>query len=338
MRNDSVKQYLMIAVILLLIYIIGWQLYIFFPGLLGAVTLYIIMRQPYFHLTIIKNWKKGRTALLFILVSIIVFVLPLIGLIDILLPKFNALIENSNTIPATLKSLSVKLQTISPQLRINQEQIIGVVQKLTSSIPGILNATANMLTNTVLAFFILYYMLVDGRKMEQAIHKFLPLKPENIDNVWEATRTMVISNAIGIPVLAASQGIAAMLGYFIFGIEDYVLWGVITGIVSVVPLVGCMLVWGPLCVYLFAIGHTGAAIGLLIYSFVITGGIDNVLRFTILKKIGDVHPIITALGIIVGLPLFGFMGFIFGPLIISYLLLLMDVYKAEFSGASSPKE
>jgi predicted PurR-regulated permease PerM len=96
-----------------------------------------------------------------------------------------------------------------------------------------------------------------------------------------------------------------------------------------------MLIWGPLCIYLFALGHSNDAIGLLIYAAIIIGGIDNVLRFTILKRLGNVHPIVTTLGIIVGLPLFGFMGLIFGPLIISYLLLLIKIYRAEFSGTES---
>jgi predicted PurR-regulated permease PerM len=98
-----------------------------------------------------------------------------------------------------------------------------------------------------------------------------------------------------------------------------------------VPIIGTAVVWVPLCIYLYAIGNSAQATGLLLYSIVITGSVDNILRFTILKKLGDVHPIITALGIIVGIPLFGFMGFIFGPLLISYLLLLVKIYRVEFS-------
>ena len=74
-----------------------------------------------------------------------------------------------------------------------------------------------------------------------------------------------------------------------------------------------------------------SAIWLAVYSFVVTGGVDNVLRFTILDKIGDVHPIITTIGIIIGVPMFGFMGFIFGPLLVSYLLLLVKIYRVEFT-------
>ncbi len=330
MNNTAVKQFVLIGVILVLAYVLGAELFAFFPGLLGAVTLYILMREYYFKLTVIKHYNKGLIATLFILASLILIVLPIVGMVQVILPKFSGIIDNQAAITQTLQDLSQKTKRFPPFMRINQQQVMQVAQKVAAEVPGVLGATANMLTNTILAFFLLYFMLVDGRKMEVAIKKYLPLKDSNIDNMWTSTRTMVISNAIGIPVLAGCQAIVAIIGYAIFGIDEFVLWGILTGVASLVPVIGCMLVWGPLCIYLFATAHPAAAIGLAIYSFVITGGIDNVLRFTILKKLGDVHPIITTLGIIVGLPMFGFMGLIFGPLLLSYLLLLVTIYRVEF--------
>ncbi|HLO71650.1 MAG TPA: AI-2E family transporter [Flavipsychrobacter sp.] len=330
MNNTAVKQFVLIGIILVLAYVLGAQMFAFFPGLLGAVTLYILMREYFFKLTVIKHYNKSLIASLFILASIIVIVLPVAGIVQVILPKFAGIIDNQAAITETLKELSQKTKNLPPFMRINQQQVMQVMQKIAAEVPGVLGATANMLTNTVLAFFLLYFMLVDGRKMEMSIKKYLPLKDSNIDNMWTSTRTMVISNAIGIPVLAGCQAIVAIIGYAIFGIDEFVLWGILTGVASLVPVIGCMLVWGPLCIYLFATAHPAAAIGLAIYSFVITGGIDNVLRFTILKKLGDVHPIITTLGIIVGLPMFGFMGLIFGPLLLSYLLLLIQIYRVEF--------
>jgi predicted PurR-regulated permease PerM len=68
----------------------------------------------------------------------------------------------------------------------------------------------------------------------------------------------------------------------------------------------------------------------LIYSLVVTGNVDYLARITLMKKIGDVHPLITIFGVIVGLKLFGFMGFIFGPLIFSYMIILVRIYSYEF--------
>lgn len=330
LNSTYLKQLLLLGVITALVLLLGWQLYTFIPGMLGAVTLYILMRQYYFRLTIIYGWKKWLAAIVFILLALLVFVLPIFALLQMLLPKLSYFVSNTNEFGTGLDTISKRMQEIVPQFKFGDAQIRDLIQKATSSIPGVLGATANMFSNTTLAFFLLYFMLTEGRRMERTIQSYLPLRAENIDHIWDATRTMVVSNAIGIPVLAACQAIAASIGYALFGIEQYMLWGIVTGLFSLVPIIGTAIIWVPMCVYLFATGNSGPGIGLLLYAVIVITNIDNVLRFTILKKLGDVHPVVTVLGIIVGVPLFGFMGFIFGPLLISYMLLLIKIYRVEF--------
>ena len=145
------------------------------------------------------------------------------------------------------------------------------------------------------------------------------------------------ANAIGIPLLAIFQAISATIGYLIFGVEGAIVWGVLTGIFSLLPVIGTTAIWAPVVGYLFATGKAGPATGLLLYSIIVTVNIDNVLRFTLLRKLGDVHPVITVLGIIIGVPVFGFMGLIFGPLVLSYFLLLIRIYQVEFSTRKDEK-
>ena len=338
LSSENLKQYLLLLLIIILVVVLGWQMVSFLPGVLGAITMYILMRERYFRLTVIKNWKKWVTAALFITVAIVVFVLPIILTVQMLFPKFYGLISNPDKLNHLLDLFTGKLERIVPQLKVDDNQIKEWVQGIINSVPGFLSATADLLGNLVLAFFLLYFMLVDGRKMERKIQRFLPLQEDNIDNIWAATRVMVVSNAIGIPLLALCQGAVAVVGYAIFGVSDPVMWGILTGVFSMIPLIGSALIWLPICIYMFATGDITMGIGLFLFSVLITGSIDNVLRFTLLKKIGDVHPLITVLGVIVGLPLFGFMGLIFGPLMISYLLLLIKIYRVEFSTRSNTAE
>ena len=331
LNTTNLKQFLLLLVIIIFAVVLGLQLYDYIPGVLGAITLYILYREWFFKITIIRGWKKWLTAVLFIVGSVIAFVLPFIGLGQLLAPKLAELASNSSSFPAQISSVTDKISRFVPGLKLGEEQIGNATEKIANYIPDILGAAGIIVTNLVLAFFLLYFMLVDGRRMERKIQSFLPLKEENTDNIWQATRLMVVSNAIGIPVLAASQAIAAGIGYWLFGIEAFVLWAVVTGVFSVLPVIGSALVWMPLCAYLFANGDTFNAVGLLIFSILVVTNVDNVLRFTLLQKLGDVHPIITVLGIMAGVPLFGFMGFIFGPLLISYLLLLVKIYRVEFS-------
>ena len=108
------------------------------------------------------------------------------------------------------------------------------------------------------------------------------------------------------------------------------MWGFLTGVFAFFPIVGTMVVWVPLVIYLYSQGQTGQGMGLLLYSLVVTGNVDYLARITLMKRIGDVHPLVTVFGVIVGLNLFGFMGFIFGPLLFGYLVLLVRIYTFEF--------
>ena len=109
---------------------------------------------------------------------------------------------------------------------------------------------------------------------------------------------------------------------------------------TIIPVVGTALVWVPLVIYLFLTGEWGNAIGLLAYSLIIITNIDNLIRFVLQKKIADTHPLITIFGVIIGLSLFGFMGIIFGPLLISVFILCVDIFKKEYieEGVSADNE
>jgi predicted PurR-regulated permease PerM len=174
-------------------------------------------------------------------------------------------------------------------------------------------------------------MFMGGRDMERAIVRLLPLRDENTDSLWCETKNMVVSNAVGIPVLIVCQCIVAALGYWIFGIPQPIFWGILTGVASILPMVGTMIVWVPICFLVLMHGGIGTGIALTLYCAVVVSNIDNVLRFTIMKKVADVHPLITVFGVILGLKLFGIMGLIFGPLLIVYFILLIKIYRLEFS-------
>ena len=156
------------------------------------------------------------------------------------------------------------------------------------------------------------------------------MKQENINMLASETKKLVRANALGIPLISIIQGLTATLGYFIFGVNEWALWGFLTGVFAFFPVVGTMVIWVPLVLYTYAIGDTWQATGLLLYSVLVTGNVDYIARITLLKRMGDVHPVITILGVIVGLGLFGFIGLIFGPLLVNYIIVLFKIYMNEF--------
>ena len=141
---------------------------------------------------------------------------------------------------------------------------------------------------------------------------------------------MVISNAIGIPVISILQGVVGLIGYLIIGVEQPLFWFVITCITGMIPIVGAALAYVPIALMFFANSQNWQGFFMLIYGFGIIGTVDNIFRFTLQKKIGNTHPLITVFGVIIGLKLFGFIGLIFGPLLISIFILLVKIYTSEF--------
>jgi len=331
LKTDGLKQVVLLLLIAAIGIVLVWQLHYFIPGFLGAITLYILLRQFFFNLTIRRKWKKWIAALVLIIICTAILAVPIFILVQLLTPKFNYALGHSDELLSEGKHLIDLINNYIPQFKIDDVKIQQALQRALAMLPTFLDGTMSVLINILTAFFILYFMLLSGREMEKRIMRLLPLRDENKDSLWSETKNMVISNAVGIPVLMFCQCLIAILGYWIFGVEQAVFWGILTGIASLLPMVGTMIVWVPICIVLFAQGEIGYGIGLTLYCAGVVSNIDNVLRFTIMKKIGDVHPLITVFGVIVGLQLFGLMGLIFGPLLIAYFILLMKIYRLEFS-------
>jgi predicted PurR-regulated permease PerM len=328
--NNKIKQILLLMIILFLLFMIINELIIFIPGVLGAVTLYILSRSNYFQLVYNRKWKKGAAAILFIFFYLFLLGLPIYLAITLISPKIEQVFGNPAQIVATVKTSITVIQKKAGFNFISQQSLSDLLNKATAFLPSLLNSTANIITNLAIMLFILYYMLYNGREMERALSHYIPLKPHNINMLASETKKMIKANALGIPIISIIQGVVSTLGYFIFKVDEFAIWGFLTGLFAFFPIVGTMIIWVPLVIYMYASGNSWNATGVVIYSIVITANADHVTRLTLLRRIGNVHPVITILGVIVGLGLFGFVGLIFGPLLISYLIILFQIYMNEF--------
>jgi predicted PurR-regulated permease PerM len=212
----------------------------------------------------------------------------------------------------------------------SEENINKLGGTIASSLPKILGATFNTLTTIFFMYFILYFMLVNGRKMENALYEYIPLRDENVSKISKEVNMMVVSNALGIPLVAFAQGVVGLIGYLVIGVKEPFFWFGVTCIAGMLPVIGAALAYIPLIIIFFANGQNWQGIAMTFYGFGVIGTVDNVLRFSLLKRMGNVHPLTTVFGVIIGLNLFGFIGLIFGPLLISLFMLLLKIYSSEF--------
>lgn len=306
------------------------ELYSFVPAALGAATLYILLRKSMFYLVEKRKWRSGAAASLLMFISLILILLPLWMLVDMLYDKVTYAVSHANEWLDAIKKTIASFEARYDIELLSDENIARIGNTVSTAVPKILGATFNGLTAIFFMYFILYFMFVSGRKMEKMLYEYIPLQDHNVEKLEKEIHTMVVSNAVGIPVVAVAQGIVGVVGYWLIGVEEPLFWFGITCIAGMIPVIGAALAYIPLTVMFLANGAVGQGIAMAIFGFGIIGTVDNLLRFSLLRKIGDVHPLTTVFGVIIGLNLFGFIGLIFGPLLISLFNLLLRIYSSEF--------
>ncbi len=332
----TIKQVFLLAIILILTGLICFKLAMFIPSVLGAITIYVVCRKYNFYLQEEKKWKPWLSSTVLMLASLIIIILPIYFIADLLLEKLGnaqAYMEKFNVFLEKIHSYIYSKTGFDILSKDNMAKLKDNVAKFSTTA---LSSTFNTLTVVISMYFILYFMLEKPRLFERILTSSAPLKRANISLIGEKMRKLIMANAIGIPVVALGQGLVAMIGYFIFGAPSPVLLFALTAAASMIPVVGAAVVYIPVCIFMIAEGDTGNGLFLAGYCLVIVGLTDNLLRFTLLKKLEDIHPLNTVFGIIMGMSLFGFMGLIFGPILISLTLLLIQVYRNEFSDDGTP--
>lgn len=333
----KIKQVFLILIITALLALMVGNLAMFIPSLLGALTLYVVCRNLNFYLQEIKEWKPMWASLFIIFLCLIILIIPVWLLGDMIIERLG----DSKEYLAKLNTFLDKIQQyIYSKTRIDilkgntMSKIQNFAEETSTSV---LSGTFNTLSVIMSMFFILYFMLEKPRIFERLVSSAMPLKKANISLIGQKFRKLVMANAVGIPVVALGQGLIALIGYLIFGAPSPVLLFALTAVTSMIPIIGGAIIWLPVGIYMVAEGDTTGGIGLMIYCLIVVGLTDNVLRFTLLKRLENIHPLNTVFGIIMGMKIFGFMGLIFGPILVSMTVLLIQVYRDEFSDDDTPE-
>jgi len=300
-----------------------------FSSILGAVVLFTIFRPVYLYFVEKKRWNKSLVAALIIFTSLIVIVIPFLSLSIMVIDKISNI--KSDTLP--IQDWVNKVDAFAaahlgqPKLAENSLQKLGTY--VTELFPSIISSAVNIVLTLLGLYFLLYFMLTQIKEFEAGLLKYAPFREQHALKFAKTLRNSTYSNVLGQGIIAITQGTLLAMGFYAVGIPDAVFWGVIGSFISFLPVVGAPTMCIPASIILFATDHTLKGILLLIYGLLIIGNIDNVLRMIINRRIGNTHPIISVIGVFIGLPLFGILGLVFGPLLLSYFLLLLEIYETN---------
>ena len=328
--DHKINRYVFLAIIVIFGLLLYYSLSQFFTAFLGAVIFYVLSKRLMDRLIKKRGWRKSTAAVYVIFISVIIIMIP-IGIISYLLyMKGKYYLANPDMIVQSLHTMQVRLQDRFNIAPFTDENIANIKAKATGAISSLLNEGLNFFGTITMLYFFLYFMLININRMEAAIIFFLPFKREKIELFGKELVNLTFSNSVGVPAIAVAQGLSGYIGYTITGVPEAGFWAVITAFASIVPLIGTALVWVPVSIYLFAMGANWQGIFMFFWGLIVLGLSDNVVRFILAKKMADVHPIITVLGVIMGIKYFGISGLVFGPVLISYFIILLKIYYLEY--------
>ncbi len=330
LKPSLVRQLFVLLVILFLGFLIFSEVVPYLSGILGAITLYVLLKR-WMKVLEAKGWKKSLAAAFLMVASFIGILIPVALIVFMLSSKIGKAVANSEKVVAAGQEQISKIETYVGYNLSESVDTAAVTGWISTNLQSLAGGTFTAFIAIGIMYFMLYYMLMNRTKMQELLTTYIPLDKENIILIEKESDLSVRSNALGIPLVAIFQGIIALIGYFIFGVPEPFFWFAITAIGSMIPFVGSALGIIPVTLLLASQGQDWQAIGILIYGVLVVGSTDNLVRLYILERLSSVHPLITLFGVVVGVPLFGFIGLIFGPLLVSLFLLILKIYKKEYS-------
>jgi predicted PurR-regulated permease PerM len=187
-----------------------------------------------------------------------------------------------------------------------------------------------MFLHLLVASFAFFFALRDHEEIVEYVRSLLPFSKDVEKKLFDYTKGITNSVIYGQIVIGLIQGVISGLGFFIFGVPNALLLTLLATLAGVLPIIGTGIVVVPVVAYLFLAGNTVPAIGVSIFG-IISSTIDNILRPIIVSRRTQIHSAIILIGMISGLFLFGVLGLILGPLILAYLIIILEIYRKKRS-------
>lgn len=310
-----------------LIAVLSYSLLPFIESFFGAIILYVLLKPSHRYVTKKLGWNRKFSAVLFIILSILIIIIPATLVIRMVYLQSVDVFIRGDLIERAISYVNDLLPQINLEAMFSS-QIGNIGTYISNLFVGIVQNTVSFVIGLVIAYFLVYYMLIEENFYKKAI-KVLPFKEKNSLRLVKELKNITYTTVIVTGILAIMQGALVGIGFFFAGINGYILWGFVAAIISFIPIIGTPFVWGPGVIYKAVQGDLLIAGGLLLWGLFLSN-VDNFIRPYLQERVGKIHPLTTLLGVFIGVYMFGLVGVVIGPLLISYAFIILEIFKEEY--------
>lgn len=352
MKDHILKQTKIIYLFVLfaLVVLSIWVVKPFVLTIIGGLIIGYIF-YPAYNLLLKKIKNKWATAFIVSFLIVLIFTIPFVIAVElfakeayvsyIIIKQKLSSEYNSETCsePGMRCEIinSIKNILSKPQIKFYVDDIINRgTQFFVDKSRNFITSLPILFVHLIILIFVIFYTLKDGEHFLKNVRKILPIKPLHQRIMFEKTKEMLDSTIYGIIVVSIVQGIAAGVGYFIFGVKSPILLGVFTALAAMLPIIGTALVWLPVSAGIIIEGFLKnqsdimlKGVGLLLYCALFVSLLDNFLRPKIIGDKARLHPVLVLIGILGGAYAFGAVGILLGPLVITLLFTFLEMINVE---------
>lgn len=299
----------------------------FATGLVGIPVLYVMFEPVHRWLT--RRISPRFAAAIVVLLALFLIVVPGVSFAGLIVAQAQEIAGGVVQSPllGRLSELRFRNFDIGAQLAGLGGKLVGWIG---SSAFGLLGTATRLALNLTISLFGLYYLLLRSGETWQAVRPYIPFSAENAELLQQRFRNVTVSTVVGTGLVAVIQGVMVGLGFWAAGLANALFWGVVTVVLAILPVVGSALVWGPGVIALAIGGQYGWAIALALWGILAVGNVDYIVRPIVFRRWANIHPIVTLLGALAGVPYFGILGLLIGPLALSYFFELIRMYREEY--------
>ena len=317
----------------LIILILGAALVValspFATGLIGIPVLYVVFAP--LHKWLAKRVRPALAAAAVVVTALFLFVVPGVSFAGLVVNQAQAIAGGVIQSPILTRLSQVRIGDIQvgPELA---DLGRSVASWLGTGAFSLLGTAARLALNLVIALFGLYYILLRTGETWKSVLPYIPFSKSNADKLRVRFQNVTISTIIGTGLTAVIQGSMVGGGFAVVGLANAVFWGVVATVLAVLPVVGSGLVWAPGALALVLDHQYGWALGLTLWGLVVVGNVSYVIQPMVFRRWAQIHPLITLIGALAGVPYFGILGLLIGPLALSYFFELIRMYREEYLG------
>jgi predicted PurR-regulated permease PerM len=323
------QQLLLILILVLGIFLV-FELTELLNSILGAIVLYTLFKSFYINLKKNYKFKPGVASLLIMLISFLIIIIPFTFVSWMMINKINEF----RTLGIMNNGVIQKINNFAGKEFDDPIFLQHKIQDLQAWAFGLFSEAINSVIRTifqlVMMYFILYFMFVNHETFEGTVAKYIPIRQRSTTILGNELRNITNSNILGQAIIAVVQMICVITGFAVFKIDDPLFWGVIAGFLSFIPILGVPVIFIGAALYSFITGNNFAGFGMIVWGIIVIAIIENYLRIYLGRRIADAHPLITVIGVIIGIPTFGIVGIVFGPLLLSYFVMLVRIYEEKY--------